>query len=41
VGNRSHECLLLFLEALPFLDDDDKEWILGKTLAETLQWAED
>jgi L-fuconolactonase len=35
------ECLLLFLEALPFLDDDDKEWILGKTLAETLQWAED
>ena len=35
------ECLLLFLEGLTFLNDDDREWILGKTLAETLEWAED
>lgn len=34
------ECVLLFKEALPFLGDDDREWILGKSLAETLHWPE-
>ena len=34
------ECLLLVQEALPFLTADDKEWILGKSLAETLHWPE-
>lgn len=34
------QCLKLFTEELPFLSEDDKEWILGKTLAETLNWPE-
>ncbi|MGE3908889.1 MAG: amidohydrolase [Chloroflexota bacterium] len=32
------ECLRLFTEALEFLSDEDKEWILGKSLAEVLRW---
>ena len=32
------ECLDHFRHALPFLSEDDKEWILGKTTAETLGW---
>ena len=34
------ECLNLFKEALDFLSADDKEWILGKTLATTCNWPE-
>ncbi len=34
------ECLELFSRALDFLSATDKEWILGKTLAETLNWPE-
>jgi predicted TIM-barrel fold metal-dependent hydrolase len=34
------ECLRLFQEELPFLTADDKEWILGKSLAVALRWLE-
>jgi predicted TIM-barrel fold metal-dependent hydrolase len=34
------QCLKLFQEELDFLSADDKEWILGKTLAEVLRWPE-
>jgi predicted TIM-barrel fold metal-dependent hydrolase len=34
------ECLELFSHALDFLTAPDKEWILGKTLAEVLNWPE-
>lgn len=34
------DCVRLITEALPFLSDDDKEWIMGKTLAQTLNWPE-
>ncbi len=34
------ECLDHFSDGLPFLSADDKEWILGKTAAETLGWPE-
>jgi predicted TIM-barrel fold metal-dependent hydrolase len=34
------ECLEHFRSGLDFLSDDDKEWILGRTLAETLPWPE-
>lgn len=34
------ECLDLFREALSFLTDTDKDWILGQTLAEVLNWPE-
>lgn len=34
------ECLLLFQEALDFLTAEDREWILGRTLAEVLNWPE-
>ena len=34
------ECLRLFQEELPFLSAEDKEWILGKSLAEVLKWPE-
>ena len=34
------ECVLLFQEALPFLSAEDKEWIMGKALAEHLNWPE-
>jgi predicted TIM-barrel fold metal-dependent hydrolase len=34
------ECLALFQEALDFLSDEDREWILGKTAAEALHWPE-
>jgi predicted TIM-barrel fold metal-dependent hydrolase len=32
------ECLLLFQEALDFLSEEDKEWILGKTAETALNW---
>lgn len=32
------ECLDLFQEALDFLSEEDKEWILGNTAAEVLNW---
>jgi predicted TIM-barrel fold metal-dependent hydrolase len=34
------ECLRLFKDELDFLSADDKEWILGKSLAEALRWPE-
>lgn len=34
------ECLELFQEALDFLSKQDREWILGKALAEVLNWPE-
>jgi predicted TIM-barrel fold metal-dependent hydrolase len=34
------ECLDLFREALGFLTDADLDWILGRTLAEVLNWPE-
>jgi predicted TIM-barrel fold metal-dependent hydrolase len=34
------ECLDLFQEALDFLSAQDKVWILGKSLAEVLNWPE-
>ena len=34
------ECLELFQEGLEFLSTQDKEWILGKALAEVLNWPE-
>jgi predicted TIM-barrel fold metal-dependent hydrolase len=34
------ECLRLFRDELDFLSADDKEWILGKSLAEALGWPE-
>ena len=34
------ECLALFQEGLDFLSADDKEWILGKTLASVCNWPE-
>jgi predicted TIM-barrel fold metal-dependent hydrolase len=35
------ECLNLFRYALDFLSDDDKEWVLGRALAEALNWPEE
>jgi hypothetical protein len=32
------ECLAHFREDLDFLNDDDKEWILGKAAATVLNW---
>ena len=34
------ECLAQFQEALDFLTLEDKQWILGKSLAEVLRWPE-
>jgi predicted TIM-barrel fold metal-dependent hydrolase len=34
------ECLNHFREGLDFLTSDDKEWILGKTVATVLNWPE-
>ena len=34
------ECLDHFREGLDFLSAEDKEWILGRTLAEVLNWPE-
>ncbi|MEA2825415.1 MAG: hypothetical protein QOF03_1897 [Alphaproteobacteria bacterium] len=35
------ECLDLFRHALDFLSNDDKDWILGRALAEALNWPEE
>ncbi len=35
------ECIDLFRHALDFLSKDDKEWILGRALAEALDWPEE
>jgi L-fuconolactonase len=32
------QCLTLFTEELKFLSDSDKEWILGRGIAEWLNW---
>ena len=34
------ECLKHFQEGLDFLNEEDKEWILGKTVAVELNWPE-
>jgi predicted TIM-barrel fold metal-dependent hydrolase len=34
------DCLAQFEEGLDFLSADDKEWILGKSLAEVLKWPD-
>jgi predicted TIM-barrel fold metal-dependent hydrolase len=34
------ECLNHFRKGLDFVSDEDKEWILGKTLARVLNWPE-
>jgi predicted TIM-barrel fold metal-dependent hydrolase len=34
------DCVRLFREGLDFLSPDDREWILGRALAETLGWPE-
>jgi len=34
------ECLDQFRVSLDFLSEEDKEWILGKTLAAVLNWPE-
>jgi predicted TIM-barrel fold metal-dependent hydrolase len=34
------ECLGLFQEALDFLSEEDREWILGRALVEVLNWPE-
>ena len=34
------ECLDLFREALEFLSAEDKEWIMGKALAEVFRWPD-
>ena len=34
------ECLAQFQEGLEFLSTDDKEWILGRSLAKVLNWPE-
>ena len=38
--NTYAECLRLWQEGLPFLSGDDRDWILGRTAAEVLQWRE-
>ncbi len=34
------ECLEMFSRALDFLSAEDREWILGRTVAEVLRWPE-
>ena len=34
------ECLDHFRSGLDFLSTEDKEWILGRALAKTLNWPE-
>lgn len=34
------DCLRLFSESLDFVSTDDREWILGRALAEALKWPE-
>jgi predicted TIM-barrel fold metal-dependent hydrolase len=34
------DCLAQFQEGLDFLSAEDKEWILGKSLAEVLNWPD-
>jgi predicted TIM-barrel fold metal-dependent hydrolase len=36
--NTYDECLRLWSEGLPFLSDEDREWVLGRTAAEALGW---
>ncbi len=35
------ECVRLFSEELPFLGEDDKDWIMGRGVMEWLGWAPD
>ena len=39
--SRYSEGLDLFRHALDFLSKDDKQWILGRALAEALSWPEE
>ena len=34
------ECVDLFAQALDFLSSQDKEWVLGRALANVLDWPE-
>jgi predicted TIM-barrel fold metal-dependent hydrolase len=34
------ECIQHYAEGLDFITDDEREWILGKTIAEVLKWPE-
>ena len=38
--NTYGECPRLWQEGLPFLTADDKDWILGATAAEALNWTD-
>ena len=38
--NTYAECVRLWQEGLPFLTENEKEWILGRTAAEVLRWPE-
>jgi predicted TIM-barrel fold metal-dependent hydrolase len=38
--NTYAECLRLWQEDLPFLTAEDKDWIMGRTAAEVLNWPE-
>jgi predicted TIM-barrel fold metal-dependent hydrolase len=38
--NTYAECLRLWQEGLPFLSGEDKDWILGRSTAEALNWPE-
>jgi predicted TIM-barrel fold metal-dependent hydrolase len=38
--NTYAECLRLWQEGLPFLTSEDRDWILGRTAAEVLNWPE-
>lgn len=35
-----HEAITLFTDELPWLSEDDKEWIMGKAICEWLGWPE-
>ena len=34
------DCLRMWIEDVPFITDDDREWILGRAAAEVLNWPE-
>jgi len=37
---RYADCLRMWIEDVPFINDDDREWILGRAAAEVLNWPE-
>ena len=34
------QAVTLFTEELPFLTAEDKEWVMGRTIAQALRWPE-